>query len=661
MSIDEPDMITATREWFTAQEVLAVGSPLLPTSEAQLSRYIRSKGLRNNQSLARRRDGQRGGWEYHLSAWPSDVVNRLLAKEAIRVDALAEQAARSTNPMWHRYEQLTDRQKAECARRLKIINAVHALWRGGVDKPSAVAMVTLKHKISASTYWSWERLTHRVEEKDWLAALAPNHAGRTKTADCHPDAWAFFKADALRLEKPNFSSIYRRLEAVAADEGWQPIPSQKTLVRRFNKEIPVAARTLAREGREAVKKLYPHQTRDRSYMHAMYALNSDGHKFDFFVEGPDGKTHRRVIMVAIQDLFSGMILAHRIGWTEHKHLVRLTIGDVLKNHGIPEKMFLDNGKAFASKDITGGAKSRHRFKIKDEEPDGLLTAMGVEVTFVNPYSGQSKPIERAFRDMCGDIAKHPQFAGAWTGNTIDNKPENYGRRSIPLATVEAIIGEEIDRHNRRAGRRMKQCQGRSFHDTHMASLQSLALPPKRPAPVQQRLWLLAAEHMKANRDNGEIRLLGNRYWTDILADYRGQPVTVRFDPQDLTLPVHVYDRDGRWLCEAPHLEVVRFEDAEQAREHARKRRDYVKAQKRVIDYENTMSIEEVGALYRNSAPTPDDPPAEPQKVHRLATGTGRADVAVWDERAETAFAKSLAKFGSTSAELIPLMPPKDDD
>jgi len=49
-----------------------------------------------------------------------------------------------------------------------------------------------------------------------------------------------------------------------------------------------------------------------------------------FIKWPDGQIGRPV-MLAWQDVFSGMILAHRVGKTESTELIRLSCGDMAKN------------------------------------------------------------------------------------------------------------------------------------------------------------------------------------------------------------------------------------------------------------------------------------------------------------------------------------------
>ena len=53
-----------------------------------------------------------------------------------------------------------------------------------------------------------------------------------------------------------------------------------------------------------------------------------------------------------------MILAWRLAKTENKETVRLVIGDMVERQGIPDRVTLDNGRAFASKWITGRLPNR---------------------------------------------------------------------------------------------------------------------------------------------------------------------------------------------------------------------------------------------------------------------------------------------------------------
>ncbi len=97
----------------------------------------------------------------------------------------------------------------------------------------------------------------------------------------------------------------------------------------------------------------------------------DGHKLDVFVRVPWLDKPTRLYLIGIQDLHSGKVLAWRLTDAETWEAVRLVIGDMVEQFGIPDKIFLDNGRAFASKWITGGSRTRFRFKIREEDRAGF--------------------------------------------------------------------------------------------------------------------------------------------------------------------------------------------------------------------------------------------------------------------------------------------------
>src|SRR5690606_38912620 len=141
---------------------------------------------------------------------------------------------------------------------------------------------------------------------------------------------------------------------------------------------------------------------------------------------------------------------------------------------------------------------------------GLLTSLGIRIHWALPFRGQSKPIERGFRDLCDTIAKHPAMEGAYTGNSPTAKPENYGSRAVPMERFVEIVAAGIAAHNARLGRRTETAHGRSFDETFAESY--AAAPIGKALPEQLRMAPLAAEQVRGDRRTGEVKLCGNRYW-----------------------------------------------------------------------------------------------------------------------------------------------------
>ena len=569
------------KEWFTAVELAELRLPALPTTKRKINERAAEDrwALRTGPDgapLARPRQARGGGLEYHLDVLPAATRAAIAAKGVAIVADVHVEPTTSSAQLWRWFDAASERVKVEARRRLDAVQLVDGYVRAGLTRSAAVAAAAGQSGVGASTVWSWLELIDGVRGPDRLAHLAPKRTGGGADAAIDSGAWQFLLSDYLRLEQPTFTSCYWRMVRKYAEPRGLAVPHEKTLRRKLEREVDGRLVIARREGAEALRRTLPAQERSVAELHALEAVNIDGHKFDVFVRWPDGRVGRP-LMVAVQDLHSRKLLAHRIDESESALSTRLVFADLFRDWGIPGACLLDNGRAFASKMITGGAKSRFRFKIKDEEPTGVLTALGVQIHWATPYRGQSKPIERAFRDLCDTIAKHPSLAGAYTGNKPDAKPENYGSRAVPIDVFRAVVAAGIAAHNAKPNRRTETAQGKLSFDQVFAASYAVA-PIGRATPEQLRIALLTAEERTCDRETAVVTLEGNRYYAPELASHAGTKVTLRFDPDNLHGEVHVYDRAGGFICTAPAIAAVGFFD----KASAGKRRAQEAEQRRLV-------------------------------------------------------------------------------
>ena len=599
-------------EWFTAAELADLRLPGLPANKRSINRRAReerwtTRATLDGEPLARHRAGRGGGFEFHLSLLPPSARLEL---EKLRgsqpTAALLEAANRDDRAAtWGWLERQPAKVRSEAERCLAFITEITVLQSAGMTATAAVAEVSSRSQVGKSTLWAWRAAIKGVAAADRLPALAPRRKGGGSKTDIADVLWTQFKSDFLRPSAPTLTSCYARAAAYAAENGLS-MASERTFRRRLEREIDPAIVKLRREGEEALRRSVPAQRRDVTQLHAMECVNIDGHKFDVFVQHPETGKPMRPVMVAIQDVRSSKVLAWRVDVSETAASARLAFADLFKNWGIPVHCLLDNGRGFASKWITGGNSTRYRFKVKEEEPTGLLTALGIQIHWALPYRGQSKPIERAFRDLCDTISRHPATEGAYTGNTPLAKPENYASRAMPWQAFVAHVAEGIAVHNARLGRRGRDYAGRSFDQVFADSYATA--PISKATPEQLRMALLAAEMKTVNRQTGEIGLYGNRYWSPECGQYCGQKVTVRFDPDDLHGAVHLYAQDdGRFLCSAELLEDSGFLDVEGAKSTAKRLSDYRRRVREGAQAEELMLAEELAAMQPRS-----NPPATPE-------------------------------------------------
>jgi transposase InsO family protein len=559
--MNTPDAIQQqlVEHWFSLPELADLALPGLPSTRQGLQKLAERDGW-----LCRPRAGSGGGLEYaitNLIGPARAALEKRMAAERAQPDTRsAAKAQLSHEDAWAWFERLPDHKKIEARRRLEALSGVDRLVSTGTPKKQAMMLVAAQRDIGLSTLHSWEALVRGLPREHRLPRLAPRHAGATgPRTECHPEALDWLRSAWLSPSQPTVDACIRDLRAQAGLRGWT-LPSDRTL-RRHIESIDKVTASFWRHGPEATDRLFPMLRRDRSALHALEAVNCDGHKLDIMAAWPDGSTGRPVIWV-FQDIYSGKWLSWRLDRTENTDTFRLAFGDMVERFGIPDHVYVDNTLAAANKTMSGGIARRFRFKVREEEALGILPALGVEVHFTRPYSGQSKPIERSFGDIARDVARHPAFEGAYLGSNPTAKPHNAGTRAVPIAELLAVLEQRIAEHNARPGRTAPACRGRSFDDTFAESY--AAAPIRKATAEQRRIFLLAAESVTVRQDS-TIHLLGNRYHDEQLVALIGSPVVVRFDPDRLHAPVHVYRLDGGFVCTAACWADVGFADTEAAR------------------------------------------------------------------------------------------------
>ena len=653
------------KEWFTLVEFAAAQLPGYPASAKGFDKIVLREGWRMNTARCRKQTGREGGggFEYHYSL----LSETARAKLAFMQAAPTIPATAASNLLWRQFEALTDDQRATCRKRLDILTTWLDMRSAGIAAAQATAFCEAKFEVARASLYEWRQRVEGKARKDWLAVLAPDsptaNGEDAKTAECHPDAWDALAADYLRPEGPKFSSCYRRMKEIAKKKGWAPIPAERTLRRHMDVKVPRAVQILSRKGREEAMKLLPAQQRSVAHLVAMQYANTDGHKLDLHVQMPGRDKPTRVYLMAIQDLYSRKILSWALSEAETWEAVRTIIGRMVEEHGIPKRLYMDNGKAFASKKISGGAKRRHRFKITEDEVAGLLKTLGIDGRFVKPYSGQSKPIERGWGDLAEEISKHPDMAGAYTGRSTQHKPENYGKWAVPFDQLEKHVADRIVEHNARIGRRTETAKGRSFDETFAESLADPVNLPDFPSPMQRSLWMLTAETVTARKPAGAVHLFGNRYWSRELNQWIGRKLTVRFDPSDLHAAMKVYDPQGRLICDAACIDKTGFDCQAAARDTARAKSDHMKslkAEKAAARRLNDVQLKELMGRGERSDSEVRKPARS--KVTRLITRQQAAPaasvVAVDEHQYADNFNRGLARLAGGDAAILPF--PKGD-
>ena len=459
----------------------------------------------------------------------------------------------------------------------------------------------------------------------WAAALAPRYIGCTAFAECDPQAWGAWKADYLRAEQPTAAHSHRLVLRLGEASDWTVPRSPATFLRRLRREVPIEAVTLARQGPEAVARLRPAQVRDRVALASMECASADGHRFDVFARFPDGK-RKRPMLVAWQDMRSGAIIGWQVGPEETAGAYRLSFAQVLREHGIPEHVVVDNGRGIASHAMTGQSPNRYRHSYREDEPIGLLTQLvGKDnIHWTTPYHGQSKPIERAFRDLAMDIARDVRLAGSYAGSSTERKPHNYSSKAaVPLERFVEVCADGIRQHNARRGRRGMGMEGRSFDEVFEACLDPARVA--RPTEAQLERWLLVPKAVTARSSDGSVAVGQTRWWhPDLAREFGGKPgerrkAIVRWDPSDLSRPARVEMPDGRLVARAKAQSAQPVLGKEAAEERAKEAARLKKGAREQLETHRTLSVRDLVAMVDKAAGAQEEQP-KPPAMAKVVTG-----------------------------------------
>ena len=272
-------MSVEIKSYYTAKELATLSLKSLPTSHANVRNKAKKEGWAN-----RKRVGRGGGTEYLFESLPSDVqdeIHIITARQAAKQQA---KAAKERQPkqidqpkeanylpevIWSGWGDATAKQKARATEKVGGCFAVDDLVNTGVGVVEAIEKVADDTGVSKGSLKRWYYKVRNFERSDWLPILLGNYQPNTsRQATMSDTAWEAFKADYLRLERPQMGTCYERLKAMAAEHNWT-IPSLSSIKRKLEREVPKPQRVMLRQGERALADMYPALVRSVETLEAM--------------------------------------------------------------------------------------------------------------------------------------------------------------------------------------------------------------------------------------------------------------------------------------------------------------------------------------------------------------------------------------------------------
>jgi len=342
---------------------------------------------------------------------------------------------------------------------------------------------------------------------------------------------------------------------------------------------------------DAVKRLAQPVLRDKTTIAPLEWVSLDGRELDFWVDFGDGRAVRPV-MIILADVASNAVLGWELSTSENARTTQRVIRKVCEAYGIFDRLYTDNGRAFAGHLVAGGAVHRFRNGGRAGEgvkPLGICHHLGIRLHFALPGNAQAKIAERIFGMLSRVVDDRPEFRGAHAGHAPGAAPA-ADAVPVPVETARRVIEREIARHNAETGRRGQGMHGRSYREVLDAGL---AVRVRRQ-PTQWQLYLASLIYTPVAVDrHGRVQVDSWTYGgpetqAALLPHHKRDRILLGRNPDDFSAPAIAWDAAGNLICEdiAP-IERGAYGSVDGARAGARNRkaaRDAVAAGEAAAEY-----------------------------------------------------------------------------
>ena len=413
-----------------------------------------------------------------------------------------------------------------------------------------------EHEFSIDTlYRRWKS----IKQNDLDGLIDKRGKWKKGKSDIQPEAWDAFLYFYLQEAQHPMMKCYEYMKLLLREDHPDlvaDIPSYTTFTRRVKSDIPEAVEVLGREGQKAFRdRCAPYIRRTYESMASNEWWIADNHTFDVITQGDNGQRHR-LHLTAFFDARSGIFTGCHVTENPCSQATLIALRKGILKYGIPENIYVDNGREFLTFDIGGLGHRKKKPKDGQErfEPPPVFERLGIKMTNAIVRNAKAKIIERRFRDVKDHLSR---LFDTYTGGNVLEKPERLKgvlkNGEIPLdGTFTQAVEELLDWYFNQQpyggeviadrGKPRQQVYNENLYTKRVAGAEDLSLMLMRSARPQ-----------KVTRRGVHLDIAGQRldYWNDdMLMSLLGKQVYFRYDPDDLS-EVRVYDLEDRYIMTVP--------------------------------------------------------------------------------------------------------------
>ena len=400
--------------------------------------------------------------------------------------------------------------------------------------------------------------------------------------------------------------LYTKLQAVASVNGWTKIPSYQSVARYISylmqDEGMKNAWYLASRGeREYKNKVMVKAERNTKDLRVMEVVMGDEHTFDCWVAytAPNGKvTAIKPHLAAWVDVRSRMILGDVMCKDANSDILKESLLKLIYHDAgsVPQYIYIDNGKDYTAKNMTGFDRDDRQRTGFDDAAVGFYKSIGIEDFHrALPYYAWVKgQIERFFGTVCRQFSKwFMSYTGTLTGSKtfakVEKDIDGMLERGELLTMDEFYEAWTNWLHNfymvKQSGALKRQGEKYTTPKSCFENEDKYfkAVPPKSFATILM---------MKSERKfvyNVGVKLGGYTYRSDELCTYINDYVDVKYEPHDMAT-VYIF-RNGKQVCEAYSQELMVFAsqhgvEQKALKEHLARQKRQIAADRKILQDAN---------------------------------------------------------------------------
>lgn len=476
-------------------------------------------------------------------------------------EILAERKPKTKRPR-KEFDEFTADQREEIAEWIRIINAWDEYCaKSKLQKVAATEKFVQLQKIANPELNISKGILYRKKaalKADDLAGLVDNRGSWKKgTSSISDVVWECFLSFYLDEAQHPIQACIEYTEMWLKKEAPQylPLPHYSAFYRRVNNDIPKPLEIMGREGMKAFRdRCAPYIRRTYEGMTSNEWWIADNHTFDVQTKGEDGKLHR-LYLTAFFDARSGIFTGCYVTSTPSSQATLIALRKGIVKYGIPENIYVDNGREFLTFDI-GGLGHRQKKSSKDKfAPPPVFERLGIKMTNAIVRNAKAKIIERRFRDVKDRLSR---LFPTYTGGNVVERPERLKSvikqgDQIPTdyeftQAVENILEYYMNEKpysgavSTDSGKSRMQVFKENLHEKRVASELDLNL-----------MLMRSTRSQRVGRRGVHIMVAGERvdYYNDeLILNHLGESVYCRFDPEDISV-VRIYDLEDNFIMTAP--------------------------------------------------------------------------------------------------------------